>query len=60
MRNERPRDPWRRALVLARKEICDAVSSGDLDHDDITALWVSPWAADIFNDPDRQAELGEV
>ena len=60
VRNEGPRDPWHRALVLARGEICDAVSSGELDHDDITALWVEPCAADIFNDPECQAELGMV
>ncbi|MFZ4748508.1 MAG: hypothetical protein ACOYLK_16750 [Sphingomonas sp.] len=60
VRNERPRDPWHRALMLAREEIREAVSNGELDHDDITALWVEPWAADIFNDRERQAELGMV
>lgn len=60
VRNDRPRDPWRRAILIAEEEIREAIRTGDIAHDDITALWVEPWAADIFNDPDRYAELGLV
>lgn len=45
-----PEDPWERAIVQARREIRDLIESGDLDHDEATALWIEQWAADIYRD----------
>lgn len=45
-----PADPWERAVAQARAEIRDLIESGDLDHDEITALWDEQWAADIYRE----------
>ena len=46
----RPEDPWELAIAEARAEIRALIESGDLDHDEVTALWVEQWAADIYRD----------
>lgn len=43
-----PDDPWEAAIAQARREMRDLIESGDLDHDEVTALWVEQWAADIY------------
>lgn len=52
-------DRWSRALALAESEIRDAITTGDLDHDAVTACWVQAWASDIVNDPERQRALND-
>lgn len=49
-----PVDPWEAAISQARTEIRDLIESGDLDHDELTAMWVEQWAADIYRE--RAAE----
>ena len=49
-----PTDPWEAAIAQARADIRDLIESGDLDHDELTALWVEQWAADIYRE--RPAE----
>ena len=43
-----PADPWERVIAQARREIRDLIETGDLDHDEMTALWTEQWAADIY------------
>ncbi|EQB16816.1 MULTISPECIES: DUF7221 family queuine tRNA-ribosyltransferase-like protein [Sphingobium] len=45
-----PTDPWERAIAQARAEIRVLVEDGDIGHEDVTALWVEQWAADIYRD----------
>ena len=44
-----PLDRWGVAVAKARDEIRSLIETGDLDHDEVTALWVETWAADIYH-----------
>lgn len=45
-----PNDPWEHAIAQARAEIRQLVEDGEIGHEDVTALWVEQWAADIHRD----------
>src|SRR3546814_18539280 len=50
-----PADPWERVIAQARREIRDLIETGDLDHDEMTALWTEQWAADLYGAESSEA-----
>lgn len=46
-----PSDPWEVAIARARGQIRALIEAGELDHDEVTALWVEQWAADLLAEP---------
>lgn len=46
-----PNDPWEIAIAQARGQIRALIEAGELDHDEVTALWVEQWAADLLAEP---------
>ena len=39
---------WAAALARAREQIRDLIAGGELDHDALTAPWITQWAADLL------------